>query len=192
MADESSESNPFEKEKPGTSAAPGGSGALAVRLALSAAVVGIGAAGGYGLGGLFHRPAPAAAADPNAAAAEGPAAGAEPPRSGAGGDQYAYIDFDPITVNLNEPRLARYVRATIVLAVSERSAGEATAAVTRKKKELHNWLTVYLAGRTLEDVRGPKGLNRIRREIQDAFNEQLWPNRAPLIDHVLFKEFAIQ
>jgi flagellar basal body-associated protein FliL len=107
-------------------------------------------------------------------------------------EHFGYIDFEPITVNLNEPRLARYVRATVTLALKEDSEKAAAAAIEKKKPELKNYLTVYLAGCTLEDVRGPRNLNRIRREMQDALNDQLWPDGKGLIDHVLFKEFAVQ
>jgi flagellar basal body-associated protein FliL len=61
-----------------------------------------------------------------------------------------------------------------------------------KKPTLTNWLTIYLAGLTLEDIRGDKNLRRIQSQILDAFNEQLFPDAKPQIKHILFKEFAIQ
>jgi flagellar basal body-associated protein FliL len=193
MADENT--TPFEESKP---AGGGGRKLLIVRLGLMALVIAIGAVGGFGLGGLLHSAAPS---DADAGTGEKPAAEGRGGHGGGGGsekhgsasnEEYAYIEFAPITVNLDEPRLSRYVRATIILA-SRRAHGDAAKpAVEKKMKELHNWLTVYLAGRKLEDVRGEKNLNRIRREIQDAFNELLWPGKAPMIDHVLFKEFAVQ
>jgi flagellar basal body-associated protein FliL len=64
--------------------------------------------------------------------------------------------------------------------------------VDKRLPELKNWLAVYLAGRTLDEVRGAQSLNRVRREICDAFNEQIWPQQPPRIHHVLLKEFAVQ
>lgn len=196
MADENT--TPFE-ESPPTGAGGGGKKLMLVRLGLMVLVVGIGVAGGFGLGGALHRAGPS---DADAASEERPAAGGHGGESGGGhgaskggsstNDEYTYIDFAPITVNLDEPRLARYVRATIIIATKNSHADQTKPAIEKKMKELHNWLTVYLAGRKLEDVRGEKNLNRIRREIQDSFNEQLWPGKPPMIDHVLFKEFAVQ
>ena len=57
---------------------------------------------------------------------------------------------------------------------------------------LTNWLTIYLASLSLEDIRGDRNLKRIQIQILDAFNEQLFPNQKPKIKRVLFKEFAIQ
>ncbi len=179
--------NPFASNADGAS----GRGRLKVivRLALIPAVILIGVAGGYGLGSALAGGSPD---DPEDALAEKlPVEPPEPDPTVKEGE-YEYYDFEPIVVNLNEPRLARYIRATITLAIPKARAAAVTEQVSRKQKELRNWLTVYLSGRTLDDVRGPKHLNRIRREILDACNKQLWPNGKPMIEQVLFKEFAVQ
>jgi flagellar basal body-associated protein FliL len=116
----------------------------------------------------------------------------ELPEDANGKDEYSYHEFPPVTVNLDEPRLARHVRAQPILAIKRDRFDAAVEKIEAKKLELNNWLTVYLAGCSLEEVRGSKNLNRIRREIREAFNEQLWPGRRPLIDHVLFKDFKVQ
>jgi flagellar basal body-associated protein FliL len=186
--------NPFEEE--GGAEAPEGSQLglkLLIRLGLMAVVIGIGSVGGYQLGGLFDG---STVADANAqppAYVEDPIEPELSPQQVLQKD-FEYIDFEAITVNLNEPRLERYVRATITLATREKDKPTVLEQLEtkNKKKELRSWLHVYLGGLTLEDVRGPKNLNRIRREIEESFNQLLWPNRRPLIDHVLFKEFAVQ
>jgi flagellar basal body-associated protein FliL len=109
-----------------------------------------------------------------------------------GKGELGYYDMEPITVNLDEPRLARYVRASIVLAFESQDYAAACKLLDRKKPDLKSWLTIYLAGCTLEDVRGPKSLNRISREVLEAFDDQLWPDGKPKITKVLFKEFTIQ
>ena len=107
-------------------------------------------------------------------------------------ENYAYKDLEAITVNLDEPRLARYVHATVTLAIPEEDFATASAAIDAETRVLRDWLTVYLTSLTLDDVRGPANLNRIRREILDAFNQELWPEGKPLIRKVLFKEFAVK
>ena len=158
-----------------------------VWLLAAAGVILISAVAGFGVGMLLRSagPSPAGAAPPPTTY---PGEAGAPGRDGT----FDYIDLDPITGNLNEPRLARYVRAAVTLAVHKDHAKEAIELVGKKKPELKNWLTVYLAGCSIEDVRGRENLNRLRREVQDSFNEQLWPDRKPVIDHVLFREFAVQ
>lgn len=107
-------------------------------------------------------------------------------------EDYKYYEFTPITVNLKEPRLDRYIRATITLAVKKDDWNDGGGkSIEEREPQLRNWLTVYFSEQTLDDVRGKKKLNRIRREIKDAINDQLG-GFAPLVDQVLFKEFAVQ
>jgi flagellar basal body-associated protein FliL len=120
------------------------------------------------------------------------AAAAAPPTAPDVSGAYRYLDIEPITINLDEPRLARYVRAAITLAFDAKNEAEVRSQVDKCLPELKNWLAVYLAGRTLDEVRGTQSLNRVRREICDAFNEQIWPQQPPRIHHVLLKEFAVQ
>jgi len=181
--------NPFVEEPPPGAEAPAGKATLLVRLGLMVVVLAIGLVGGYTMGGMFHSPATAQANPP--AAQEEPFT--EPlPAIDTTGEEFEYVDFEAIVVNLDVSGLTRYIRATITLALRKKDKEAVGDRIERKKKELRNWLTVYFSGRTLDDVRGPKNLNRICREIREAFNEQLWPKRRPLIDHVLFKEFAVQ
>jgi len=150
--------------------------------ALCVGIVALAAAAGYGTGTLISR---------------GTAATPEPqPAEKAQADtgeqtQFQYKDFETITVNLDEPRLARYARATITVAVLPDDFEEVSALIDNKMPVLRDWLTVYLASCTLDDVRGSANLNRIRREILDAFNQQLWPDQKPKIHDVLFKEFTV-
>ncbi|HUT02217.1 MAG TPA: flagellar basal body-associated FliL family protein [Phycisphaerae bacterium] len=183
--------NPFEEE---SAAGPGAAGLglkLVVRVGLMVAVLAVGAVAGYALGGLLRGSPPA---DPNGGPSDPyPMAEEYPTSPGVASEEYEYIHFEPIIANLNLPRLERYIRATITFAIRK---GE-TQAVAKKKiedntAELRNHLNGYLSGQTLEDVRGPKNLNRIRREILERCNELIWPKRRPLIDHVLFKEFTVQ
>ena len=87
----------------------------------------------------------------------------------------------------------RYVRATLILEISSAAPqGKTTKLFEDKTPILTNWLTIYLASLSLEDIRGDRNLKRIQAQILDAFNEQIFPNEKPKIVHILFKEFAIQ
>ena len=104
-----------------------------------------------------------------------------------------YYDLQPVVANLDEAGVTRYVRATLTLEINpELSKKKGDLLLEEKKPILTNWLTIYLAGLTLEDARGDRNLRRIQSQILDAFNEKLFPNAKPQIKRVLFKEFAIQ
>ena len=156
-------------------------------LAMALAAILAGAGGGYGAARMFPGPGPAPQTQP----APDPAAagGAEP---AAGGKELAYHDFEMKPVTINEPRLNRVVKSTFTLAFDAKDKQAVVGEVTKKDPNLRNWLTAYLANCTLDDLRGKKNLNRIRREVHEEFNRRLWPDSTSLIQEVLLKEFIIQ
>lgn len=104
-----------------------------------------------------------------------------------------YYDLEPVVANLNVPGVTRYVRATLTLAIGNQLDQKKGAAFLREKKPLlTNWLTIYLASLTLDDIRGDNNLRRIQMQILDAFNEKLFPDSSGQIKKILFKEFAVQ
>lgn len=153
------------------------SGAL-LRLGLMVGVVLIGGVGGYVLNRTMSTPAAAGAEEP-----------ADKP---LGKDDYSYIAFEPLTVTLNTPLKNRYLRATLALAVPSKSLDGTTSLVDKRKPVLVDILVTYLSSLTLEDVGDAKRLNKIRREIMDLLNDELWPDGKPQIDNVLFKDWAVQ
>lgn len=153
---------------------------------LSVAVVVVAAGAGFALARLMNQPQEAAASQQEADVKP------KPPRRADLSPDYLYHELDPITVNLNEPRLARYMRAKITLAMQPGDYDAAKKLIEKKKPELISWLNAYLAGCSLEEVRGTSNQNRMMREIKDAFNERLWPDDRPRIEQVLFTEFTIQ
>jgi flagellar basal body-associated protein FliL len=171
---------------------PAAGGRFKAVLLLAGGIVVLAAGAGYGV--AFLLPGHSTPATAEAGETAEPAEPHGKPGSKEGGPvkaDFVYFDFEPIVVNLDEPRLARYVRATITVAIKPGNEEAAKAMLERHKPELKNWLTLYFSSCTLDSVRGATNLNRLRREIQDAFSQQLWPDQKPLIDHVLFKEFGV-
>lgn len=103
-----------------------------------------------------------------------------------------YYDLEPVTANLDVPNVTRFVRAALKLEISsELEQGKGEKFLEEKKPILSNWLTIYLAGLTLEDARGDRNLKRIQSQILDAFNERLFPDAKPQIKRILFNEFVV-
>ncbi|MHB0946427.1 MAG: flagellar basal body-associated FliL family protein [Sedimentisphaerales bacterium] len=107
----------------------------------------------------------------------------------------SFYNLDPVVANINEPGATRYVRITLTLELDEEADIEAIAAIIEEKKPIiTNWLTIYLASLSLDDIQGDKNLKRIQGQILDSFNEKLLSGHdsKPVIKSILFKEFAIQ
>jgi flagellar basal body-associated protein FliL len=103
------------------------------------------------------------------------------------------FELEPVIANLDEPGVTRYVRATLIIEMNPAYDQEKGMAMLEEKKAmLRDWLTIYLAGCTLEEARGSKNLIRIKSEIRDAFNDFLFRNSKPMVESVLLKEFAVQ
>ncbi len=107
-------------------------------------------------------------------------------------DKTTYIEFDEVVVNLDESRFNRYLKMNFSLQVAESQKVEIEKLITEKKAVLKNWLISHLADKSLEDIRGKFGHNRLRREIHDYFNMVLFEDGVERIQDILFKELNIQ
>ncbi len=109
-----------------------------------------------------------------------------------GGSIQAFMPFGEVVVNLNEERLTRYLRVKLILVIDIAQEKPVTELIQKKKAILKNWLISYLSDKSLQEVSGATGVNRLRREIQDQFNNQMFPDGSEKIRDVLFEEFVIQ
>ncbi|MBN1556150.1 MAG: flagellar basal body-associated FliL family protein [Phycisphaerae bacterium] len=159
------------------------SGGLLPRVLMGVGVIIISGAAGAGASLLLN-------SSGKDVAGEGPAAidiqEQEPPK------EFEYYAFEPVTVNLNVRRGNRYLKVVMFLAIAQDDKDEAIPEIQKRTKELKNWVMGYLRDHTLEEVTGKKNQVRIQREIAQSFNERLWPDGRPRVDHVLFDEFTVQ
>lgn len=126
-----------------------------------------------------------------------------------------FVPFGRIVVNLNEPALTKYLSLDITLLVDGKDEETVrqvvlpppTEPVAENKDKntasvkfstdsrlpiLRTWLTSHLADKTMEDVRGKVGINRLRREIQDQFNALMFDDGRERVRDVLFEEFHVE
>ncbi|HUW17781.1 MAG TPA: flagellar basal body-associated FliL family protein [Sedimentisphaerales bacterium] len=160
---------------------------------IMAVVVVLCAGAGFGLGRLFagsRMPATAEAPEPSEPAT---AEDLRPDTSATDSRKAWYYDLEPVVANLNEPGVRRYIRVTLTLAINPQfTQKKGVAFLDEKKPLLTNWLTIYLASLSIDDIRGDRNLRRVQSQILDAFNEKLFPDAKPQIKDILFKEFAVQ
>ncbi|MBN2455831.1 MAG: flagellar basal body-associated FliL family protein [Sedimentisphaerales bacterium] len=104
-----------------------------------------------------------------------------------------YFILDPVVANLNEPKVTRYIRVTLTLTIKKTmDEKKGIAFFDTKKPYITNWLTIYLASQSVEDIRGDKNLKRIQSELANMLNERLFPESEQYITRVLIQEFAVQ
>ncbi len=104
----------------------------------------------------------------------------------------AFNEGEPIAVNLNDGQLTRFLSIGFSLKVAEESEKALNDLLIKKGPPLMSWLIGHLSGKTLEDIRGKAGQNRVRREIRDEFNSILYPDGGDRIFDVTFSSFAVQ
>ncbi|HEY4261431.1 MAG TPA: flagellar basal body-associated FliL family protein [Schlesneria sp.] len=104
----------------------------------------------------------------------------------------SFLPFGRIVVNLNDPTLTRYLALEVTLQAEGDDEEDVKSALESRKPILQTWLTSHLADKTLEEVRGKVGVNRLRREIQDNFNALLFTDGRERIQDILFEEFHVQ
>lgn len=158
-----------------------------------AAVIVAGSTGGFALSQLISGPIPPMAeADVNGEATKNPmdeilATNQE------GNSNWLFEELEPVLANLDEPGVSRFIRVLVTLEVSpDLDPEKGKLFLADKQVILRDWLTTYFAGLSLEDVRGSRNHSRIKEEIQEQFNQILFPNSRPFVTRVLFKEFAVQ
>ena len=102
-------------------------------------------------------------------------------------------ELDYVVANLDEPGVTRYIRTTAILEIAPEMNQElGTVFLDEKALYLRDWMTEYLAGLTIEEVRGSRSQAKIKTHMREKFNEMLFPDNEALINRVLLKEFAIQ
>ena len=102
------------------------------------------------------------------------------------------IPFGDVVVNLAEDRMNRYLRMKIALKVDEEDEKPVTELVAKHKAALKSKLISYLAGKSLKDVSGSVGVNKLQREILERFEDILFPETESKLREVLFEEYVVQ
>jgi flagellar basal body-associated protein FliL len=104
----------------------------------------------------------------------------------------AYVPFGDVVVNLNEDRLTRYLKVKLLLVVAAHDEKEMTETIQKSKPALKNWLIGHLSDKSLQEVSGASGVNKLRREIWHEFNKELYPDGSEKVLDVFFEEFVVQ
>jgi flagellar basal body-associated protein FliL len=64
--------------------------------------------------------------------------------------------------------------------------------LTKQKAAVKSKLINHIAGKSLKDVSGSVGVNRLQREVLERFEEVLYPDGHSRIRAVLFEEYVVQ
>jgi flagellar FliL protein len=105
---------------------------------------------------------------------------------------YATVPVGDLVVNLAEDRMNRYLRMKLSVKVEAEEEKKVTDLVTKHKAAMKSKLISYLAGKTLKDVSGSVGVNKLQREILEKFDDILYPDGESKVKEVLFEEYVVQ
>jgi flagellar basal body-associated protein FliL len=111
---------------------------------------------------------------------------------GATGPKQALIAFDSPVVNVADGRYTRYLRVKITLVVDEKDEKAVKEVVEKEKPFLQTWVLGYLQDKTMEQLHGSAGMNRVRREVRDEFNRRLFADGSEKIKDILLTEYNFQ
>ena len=115
--------------------------------------------------------------------------GSESPKAAT---KQAFVPFGEVVVNLSEERLTRYLRVKLVLLIDGNHEKAYTEKIMKSKAILKSWLISHLRDKSLKEVSGGAGVNRLRREILEEFNVLLGGGESDMVQDVLFEECVIQ
>jgi flagellar basal body-associated protein FliL len=104
----------------------------------------------------------------------------------------ALIPFDSAVVNVADGRYTRYLRVKITLVVEAKEEKAVKDVLDKEKPFLQTWVLGYLQDRTMEQLHGSAGMNRVRREVRDEFNRRLFPDGSEKIKDILLTEYNFQ
>jgi flagellar basal body-associated protein FliL len=104
----------------------------------------------------------------------------------------ALLPFDAVVVNVADGRYTRYLRVRITLVVDAKDEKGVKETLEKEKQFLLTWVPGYLQDRTMEQLHGSAGMNRVRREVRDEFNRRLFGDGPEKIKDVLLPEYNFQ
>ena len=107
-------------------------------------------------------------------------------------EEFEFIEFDEVTVNLSEARFSRYLRINFALKVGKSQMAEVQKQLDAKTIICKNWLQMHVAEKSTDDLNGRYGRNQVRREILDYFNEALFSDGIERIQDIMIIEFNVQ
>jgi len=102
------------------------------------------------------------------------------------------VPFGDMVVNLADERAMRYLRVKLAVLVDANKEKEVSDLLAKKKPAVKSKLISHLAGKTLKDVSGTIGVNRLQREILERFDEVLYPEGHSPLRAILFEEYVVQ
>lgn len=107
-------------------------------------------------------------------------------------EKLATVPVGDVVVNLAEERMTRYLRIKVAVQVEAAEEKKLAEHVEKHKAALKSWMISHIAGKTLKDVSGTVGVNRLQREILERFDDLLYPSGDSPMRAVLFEEYVVQ
>lgn len=102
------------------------------------------------------------------------------------------VPFGEVVVNLTEDRMNRYLRLKLAVLADADAEKEVTEKITKQKAAVKSRMISHLSGKTLKDVSGTVGVNRLQREMLEKIDDVIYPDGESKVRDVLFEEYVVQ
>jgi flagellar FliL protein len=119
-------------------------------------------------------------------AASGEGGGAAPAEKP---ENFGVMSLDPFTVNLADKEAPRFLRVTVQLVLTEKSAIEELKKDALKQAQLRSSLLELLTQQLAEHLNSPEGKAELKKAIAARASESLKPLK---VTDVLFSDFVVQ
>ena len=107
-------------------------------------------------------------------------------------EDVAFLEFGEVIVNLNMDRFNRYLKLKVTLEVAKEKSVDIEKRIEDRTAVLRGWLIAHVADKTMDEIRGASGQNKLRREIHDQFNAILTTDGYDVVNDIYFEEFNVQ
>jgi flagellar basal body-associated protein FliL len=102
------------------------------------------------------------------------------------------VPVGDVVVNLTEERMNRYLRLKLAVLADADAEKDVTDRLLKQKAAVKSRLIGHLSGKSLKDVSGTVGVNRLQREALEKIEDVLYPDGDSKIRDVLFEEYVVQ
>ncbi len=107
-------------------------------------------------------------------------------------EEVEYIDFDEVVVNLSEQQFSRYLKINFSLEVPKSKKMDIEKLIDARKAVLLDRIQSHFSEVKTDDLKGKFGVNRLRREIHDYFNEILFDDGIERVRDIMIRGLQVQ
>ncbi len=104
----------------------------------------------------------------------------------------SYVEFDEVVVNLASAPQQRFLCVDIALQVDRKNELLLARKIEHNRIALHDCLISYLRGKKVDELHGTEGIETVRHELLERFQDILSAEGSDELQKVVFENFLVQ